>query len=423
MTLKSRIHFTLYFLSKRFFRFIVQLAVMVAMFFLLFVVLYMHDLSYLGRRSMEAVIDAPLRNAGSMRLDFTGDDRDVGKRNEFLRRLYDEEYITGVGCYMAGSFGPLFPELCDMQRNKADQNNYADFAGFGFSSMAYYTDPSVMKMMRIQLLEGSIEEEEYISRLDESDCMGIYLGYSYRDIPAGTEFTSEDGHLKCRVLGILEKNSQWLSQNVLSGDYLYNSNLSVVLDDLYLVVLPVEYMGSPGFVCFDDEITFQDGILRIQALADEYGLRISGESFDNLADQSEKQEIYERLLLLVLFVIMSVIFSVVVSKLQIVFILNNRFEYGVLMASGAEMKDMIILVFLESVIKWVCSMLISLMIGAVFVVKRYGLSMDYWNIMLHTIVHFVLWKYVLITVITSAVSTLFPILYIRRMSLIELFRE
>lgn len=419
MTFKNRIQFTIYFMCKKPFRLIFHVVMMTGICMLLFVVLCMHDLSYSARRSMESTLEIPLDQVGTILIEV---DDDNSKRTACIQELIDQPYVKALGNCLAGSFGNAYEELAARQNSLVkDRYEYWDFIGLPNQPMCYYTNGSVMEAMGIKLYAGSIVSEQRLRELINNGYTGIYLGYSYRDIEVETEYESQQG--KCIVLGILDENSTWLSQNVLLGDYQYNSNLSVELDNLFLVAEPIEYLGIPAVIGFHGEKNFDEGMVKIQEIAEHYNVHVYGESFDVLASRSEDKDRRTRLMLAILFVALSIVFILLLAKMQILFIMSNRYEYGVLLASGADLTDLCKMIIWEVVFKLIIALPIATLIGFLYVIKQYGIGEAFLHTVLHVVLHVTMWKYLLLSGITATLAVIGPVFYIRRINPVTLLAE
>lgn len=416
MTFRSRLSIASYFLSKSIIRLILNVVVLSFLFIGIGVLIVMMDSFNSLNGMIESVIKRPIEKCGVMYVDYSNCDKE--EIEEFIKALSSEDYVYAFGDIMAGSFDDYIPYLRERQREYSDfVRKEDDFLNGG---LVYYTNMNCCSLMGVELYDGQIVDQSYIEELNSQGNVGVYLGYAYRDIPVGTEINTEDNK-KCIVLGVLKKGSKWLGQNTFHSDLIYNLNILVDLDYAFLIVEPI-IPASPMIIAFNDQVSFDEGEQKVSSLAAEFGINVYCKSFSRIVFEAEMTERNERLLLLFIDILMLIIFIIATAKFQINTIMKRKKEYGVLISSGATMKDIKTCLILEAFIKWFIAGVISFTIVYFYAYYRYGmLNTNYYRVINYIIIHHSLGKYIGISAITSFLATYSPYKKLGNMTLIDFF--
>ena len=128
---------------------------------------------------------------------------------------------------------------------------------------------NALEITNLELSEGTYPKELRESNTEENICY-IYLGWDYRDVPLGTEFTF--GDCQAVVAGICKKNSKLFNFTALSWRETA-MGYEFDVDDLVLAVWPDSNVSANAIISFEDGIDIQAEKEKILELAQEYNAK------------------------------------------------------------------------------------------------------------------------------------------------------
>ena len=142
----------------------------------------------------------------------------------------------------------------------------AEDSGEVFEIIAF--DENALEITSLELSDGTYPKELRENSTDEN-IYYIYLGWDYRDVPVGTEFTF--GEDQAIVAGICRKNEKLFNYDALScRDTLMGYEMDV--DDLVLIVWPDSNVRGNAVISFEEGTDIQAEQEKILNLAKEYGV-------------------------------------------------------------------------------------------------------------------------------------------------------
>ena len=130
-------------------------------------------------------------------------------------------------------------------------------------------DENALETTSLKLSEGTYPKE-LRSKSEDENTYYIYLGWDYRDVPLGTEFTF--GGNRAVVAGTCKKNSKLFNFTALSWRDT-SLGYEIDVDDLVLVVWPDSIVRTNAIISFEDGIDIQAEKEKILELAQEYSAK------------------------------------------------------------------------------------------------------------------------------------------------------
>ncbi len=373
-----------------------------------------------------------------------GSTKNVGKIINYNYKYSTEELyeglhnIEGVEAVSADRTDTFFSNdiIKEMQKKYGNTEN-----NFGFDSGKSVTvQPDVLKIFNIELEDGRVwtydEMEEiwndtkHYEKLKDAisgeykdygfnTWYGIYLGDDYNDIPVGTRFINHgDEHdTTYEVLGHIKKDS-------------------LMIDTLYLYVDEAEYAEAPvvnlnSYVMYCAEIKDMEMLFKIKNgysfnevesnIKEKFDVGVI--CIDDILSESEKKtningNPYIKIAFLLCIIAVCSIFC-----FEIIAIENNKKNYGIFLANGMEVKDIVVITIFENILKLLLCILIGILLCRFFIAKEYGNNYDSYRLMKYIYNKYVMYESVFIMAIILAVGTAIPLFMISRYKMADLIRS
>ena len=275
-------------------------------------------------------------------------------------------------------------------------------------------DATAWGMFRFSLCEG-MEPGEVAY---EQDMNVLYLGYQYKDkIPVGTVFSDETGDYV--VAGILDRGCTIPDESLhLLSKFSVSSAYS--LDYAVINVLFQDSDVGITYFSVEDGYTFEDAADALQQLAKEKNISLTVSSIDaKLTTVEQSLKPINQYMVQILFVI-GITLCIVFTCFQTVAIILRKSEYGILYANGATTRDLVDIIIIENVIKFLISIIIIipllLLIAKHFFVISYADSHVIQSIILKSIS----WRVLIIGFLVVIVSAIIPVHTIKKYAPVEL---
>lgn len=187
----------------------------------------------------------------------------------------------------------------------------------------------------------------------------LYLGYGFRDIPVGTTYQVEE--CAYQVAGILSSGQSWIKEELLL-DFSYEiGNAAQSCDYMVFKIRDKEpplcdylWISSAEGYSIDEALAVAD------QLAEKSGIDIHYSSLQERYEVSQARTILLLQYLSHIIGIVGITALLMLISLQIVFILNNRKEYGIMYAIGFSKRDIFLSTFFYNVITSVVAFVLVL---------------------------------------------------------------
>ncbi len=267
----------------------------------------------------------------------------------FRNELYGLEEIEGIGATQMP--GPGYFGLEDIY--KIQSKYMADLYDNGSKDWMYCTN---IENTFINALNIELESGEFVSDINQPDNVTyIYLGYNLRDIPVGTEYniSTRNGEISIKLIvkGVLKKDSRMINGDMFSNtDGFYSETCFTQLDNVVVAVL--NHSSSDLWLFqYNENTDFETSKKKIEEVAEKYGIDVMVGNLSNIVEEKENTTKELNRTIIDLLVIAMIVSISIMICMQIMLIINNLSEYGILCANGFSIKDICIMLVLENIIK------------------------------------------------------------------------
>ncbi len=405
-----RIRFCIDFISKRILGFFMEFTILVLGFVTISFAIFMLEAREEFKDKLLKILNADLNNVYIFDVEGIYDEESIINIIDSVR---DIEGVKGLfGCSYGG--GAPVKELIDLQNSKLDNKESASFEG-------YYSMPDILDICDVKLESGKKISYEECKTKSEDYWSGVYLGYNYRDsgVDIGNVFymNTKTYTIPFEVLGILGKDTV-LPNNLCFGEYENYQDSWINMNDSFLII--DEY--SPDvMIIFNENCDVEEIKGKI---IDKYPNVV----FKSISTEIIKSEYNSKQIVLVLekmFYIFMLVSITSIVCIQIVSIIKNLKDYGILLVNGATIKDLIIIELFEMIIKTVLALLVSSVITYIIIYVIFGFGILQVDVMtLKTmLVTKVIWKSLLIILIIVITATIIPIMTLFKLRPNELIRK
>lgn len=374
----------------------------------------------IGGSYSEHMLDGVLANGvsrtGTISMESIFDD-DARKCKAFLEEAHGSQYIESIG--QCGGFGTgtdNFPELAQIQ--KGHRKNFLDDED---TLEVCNISAALLQLCRVELYDG-----EFIKDTSEkgADWFGLYLGYAYKDIPVGTEYTINFGEqmVVYEVLGIFEEGERWIADSVLLGDLETNTIPYEPLD--YAVFLIVDNLEKPvtGLWMFDfvEDYTYDEVEAYLLDLAEKHGVEISVAGLEKTAEEAERTTKRIMGYFFKIFYLMGITAVFCILSFQIMSVWKRGREYGIWCAIGASVKDMASVMLIEAFTKLLVAAALSVVPVWLFITGYYYTGEEAADVSRRILMTQVYWKVIVAGIVIYILGLMIPIGRFRKMTPTEL---
>ena len=352
--------------------------------------------------------------------------------NYFLKRN-EINGVSKIDC-------EYYPDsIIEMQSKYGNTNNTA---GIEYANVKT-VQPEMFKLFNIRLSDGRVWAYEEIEKRQKESMYhgqyvdsrgkiheydmplwyGVYLGNDYNDIPVGTQIISdeEDYIIICEVLGHIEAHSKIPEDsrlNLAEGEY---TELSMINLDTYTL-----FIGNPGesggdmLFCVNEGYSIEDIITDIYDKFDLYSERLDDVILRTEMRQNKSGDNSLKLFFLIAVVSISLIFC-----FELICIINNKKTYGILLANGLSIREMVFIQFIEVLIKFIISSSVGI---GMFIILIYKCFYNIENAELYKLALLIYKKYVfgesLFTILGVLIlGNILPIIWLYRYKPVDLYKE
>ncbi len=343
----------------------------------------------------------------------------INQNDEIVKKI---KHIPGLqaGCFYDSGYSlsndnGCFDDLIDIQKKYKNKDVY-ESADSGekieiLDCIAIKND--VFNMYNIEFFKG-----EYKQKND--DCVYIYLGYEFRNIPVGTEYVNGKG-IKYKVAGIIRENTY------IVDDYYYKLGVypdtsTISLDSKVLFSGNIENVASEMFIKVADGYDFYEVADNIVKELKNDGVIVTCDKLTDVVEyntQGMDDFINEMIRLASIIMIVTLIIQIAI---QFVVTMKNNYTYAVLLCNGFVMKDIVMICVVDAIIKIIISISVTYAITMAWV--NYDLS-DYLAIKVagKIVVTQVMPICLLVLVLIMAIVNTYSCILIKKHSKSELIRS
>lgn len=286
-------------------------------------------------------------------------------KDGFVKNAYQRPEIAAIGG--AEVKGNDNSELLKVQKGHSWNPSY---------SLDNLVEVAKMNQEGMNICKLKLQKGVYPSELDFTDnkISYLYLGSAYKDIPVGTVYEGNNGYKKI-VAGIMEDGQRWVNSDLLWG---YSpSRLNYSWDCTYAVFCVENRMLSVNcFASVADGYTVDDAIKALSEVAEETGCAITYSTVENICEEGAKESKALTSYLVRLLVIIMVASSIMLISVQVVIILKNTKNYGVMYAVGFNKTEILKAQLLKQIILSLCALVIAGVAIYYFAYQSYFLNAD-----------------------------------------------
>jgi len=215
---------------------------------------------------------------------------------------------------------------------------------------------SASNLCEMKLSSGTPVEQLNFS---DSSVYYLYLGYGFRDIPIGTTYQVEGETYQ--VAGILRSGQSWIKEELLQD---FSSEIGNAAQSCDYMVFKIRDKEPPLsdylWISSAEGYSIEDALSVADQVAEESGIDIHYSSLQERYEVSQARTIILLQYLSHIIGIVGITALLMLISLQIVFILNNRKEYGILYAIGFSKRDIFLSAFFYNVITSVVAFVLAL---------------------------------------------------------------
>lgn len=408
MALKIRLLLALDLIGKNIRKFFGEMIMLILCLFVLSVSVFMKVQGNYCRTSLDMVLTEGVSHVGIVSVD----EYDSEAARSFYQEAEKEEAIHSIGSMEVGATD-IFPELA------AVQGNHKTYIYGGSNDLeCYYMRSDLLSLCNVSLLDGAMIKD--MSGYDDY-WFGLYLGYEYRDIPVGTKYTytlSNGIVVTYEVLGIFDKGSRFVNDKIFFPSMFSATKLYLDMD--YAVVMTAKTMtASQGLFSFTD---YKKAKAVLMNLADKYGVTVQIANIEEQLKEGAREADNFQELLLRVFLLLAVSVIVCECSFQIVSIWRNSYQYGILVSMGSKMRDIISIVIVGEVIKYLLSFVLAAVLSFVFIRYYFTIASDEIDILGELLIYNVFPKAFVAGIVIAIAGAIIPLIRLNRLSPVEMLK-
>lgn len=367
-------------------------------------------------RSIRKTMNTDLSNIFDVRFNTSEETVEfITRLTKFKKKIGEINGVVGVGVY--DTTGMSFEELesnelfIEINSKTYVEDRYKNYLS---NSKMLYIDKSLLDVINIGIKSSEFNIKDGYSPL--------FIGKNYKDIlPIGTILTDSYTGTKYIIRGVIY-DREWLSDDdpIRMPVQNLNSNFVAPFDvkDKTDIMSVLSTMHKT-FLIFDENVHKEVLLVRINKIAKEMGLNISLNSYENIYQDyiyENREVIFIKVALASSILICSLL--TIISNLCIS-IIKRKYEFGIRIAYGTSVSQIIKLCFSELVIITLIASLLAY-ISYYFSIKNglnFFLEINYKILISYSI----LFIFVMVIMIVS-MAMIVPIHIIRRFSPCELMK-
>lgn len=344
---------------------------------------------------------------------------DEKKAMDFINRMRTQVYIT-----MAGSISEyeISQENWDAvsTRQSVNKRIFDELRDADSYTEVLFVQKDVFSLFDIRLKKGS----EDVNTVMKKGYVPLYVGYKYqKDLKIGDVLPDSDD-FEYMVAGYIDKNQSMPVNSMVTVDK-FSFYTTTSLDYALIAVVDWEPDACGGNMYFEiaDGYKFQDVKYRLTLLAGQQGVETVVSNIAAVMDAADASTKSIRQYLFDLFVIVAISICVSLTCFQSMNILTRKYEYGILYANGFNETDMILIIVFEECYKMLVSLILVLPVLSIIAKYFFEAIYESQRILNQIMYKNVLPVLILAGAVITAVSSVFPIVLIKKNSASELIGD
>lgn len=294
--------------------------------------------------SCDHVLTRGVKNTGIIQL--MEDDFHNEEIQNYVEQLEKQKEIHTIGDWneYVDPASALEPLWTIQEENTGSEDSHMEETFTGLR--VQYVFGNAHNLCEMKLSSGTPVEQLSFS---DSSVYYLYLGYGFRDIPVGTTYQVEGETYQ--VAGILRSGQSWIKEDFLLD---FSSEIGNAAQSCDYMVFKICYQEPPLsdylWISSAEGYSIEDALSVADQVAEESGIDIHYSSLQERYEVSQARTILLLQYLSHIIGIVGVTALLMLISLQIVFILNNRKEYGVRYAIGYSRRDIFLSTLFYNVI-------------------------------------------------------------------------
>lgn len=328
---------------------------------LIYFAVYVYKDNIYCQETIDQLLAGGISQTGLMNCENPGFDEEY---EIFMKEVFQLDEIEGVGAIQMPTIGywGLY-DILDIQLNYFTP--IPTFQKYIDNGCIYCAN---VENTHIKSLNLELESGELISDINQPrNVFYLYLGHNLRNIPIGTEYDIGD-NTKLVVKGVLKEGSRLLNRDVLKSDTGFYSEYCYYSLDNYVVVVTTRSNSGLWYFQYKDGVEFQEAKEQIEILAEKHGYNYVFGNGKKIIEEKINATRELNKTILDLLVIALIVCISIMACMQVMMIINNLSEYGILCANGYNIGTICRILILENTLKmvvaylagtWISSKLIS----------------------------------------------------------------
>lgn len=375
------------------------------------VIIVMNKMTGGFREDVQAALKNDVSRLGYVSMDGNYDYENQSAFIEYVRQL---DGIETIGAWNIGiNQENNFSFLAAIQKSNK-QNLDGEIPSDDYLEIIYM-GMDAWNLFGFDLCEGIPPDEN--GNFDTT--IFLYLGYQYRDaLNIGDILTSDNGNYTYKVAGFFDQGETIAVNDLYLLDkfYLY----SACSLDYAVIAVAEEDFVSGFYFSVSDGYSYDEVEKNIMILAENAHTYAALYKIDAVLTAAEKSLKPVNAYLIQLFIVVGFTACIVLTCYQTMNIIMRKSEYGIMYASGISTKDLLYMIVFENVIKMVISIIIMLPILTWMALKFFMVSYSAGYIIRRVIAQNVIVMSMIVGIIITGLSSIIPILTIKRYSPVEL---
>ncbi len=346
--MKNSLIFAIDSISTHFRKFVLSvLLVFMCSLLVLFALMAYHGQN-LVYESCDHVLARGVKNTGIIQLmenEFYND-----KIQKYLEQLEKQEEIQVIGdCAEYIESAPALEPLWNIQEGKYGSQDMGE-TGLYIENVS----SSASNLCEMKLSSGTPVEQ---LSFEKENVYYLYLGYGFCDIPIGTTYQVEGNIYE--VAGILNSDQSWIKEELLMD---FSSEIGNAAQSSDYMVFKIRNQEPPLsdylWISSAEGYSIDEALDVADQLGEEVDIDIHYSSLQERYEVSQARNIILLQYLSQIIGIVGITALLMLISLQIVFILNNRKEYGIMYAVGFSKRDIFLSALFYNVITSVVAFLL-----------------------------------------------------------------
>lgn len=364
--------------------------------------------------SADKTLKSGIEGTAFIKLDFLNTDT-TRNMEDFVKEVYESEEVEAIGSFLTYGIDG-FDELRVIQRGHA--RNYANTVDDLLEIVSINTQT-------MELCELKLQSGKYVDELDfqNGEVSYLYLGSGYADsVPAGTVYVQESGR-KTIIAGIMEEGQRWISES-LNGRY-YTDELDYSFDCTYAVFSVIESGNRINslFLTASEGYTIDEAIAVTDEVAEKYDISYTCDKLSDMYKEANKENEALISYLIKLLVLIIITTLTMLISTQVVIMLGNTKNYGVMYSVGFSQKEIGAMLLCRQFIMAICAIILSGAAMYYVAYTEYELSVDMDYVLKTILGTYVYPAGILMSAVMVGIVHIVTIIVLKRMTPVKLIRS